>query len=141
MGKTEETAGIVMGRPSSERGIFVIQEHFARTHHFDFRLERDGVLKSWALPKGVPGEAGVRRLAVEVEDHPLSYADFSGTIPPGHYGAGEVHVWDRGTYRVEEWGPDKITFALRGSRISGEFALVRLKRGGGQNWLLLRRKG
>ncbi|MDD4931988.1 MAG: DNA polymerase ligase N-terminal domain-containing protein [Methylacidiphilaceae bacterium] len=124
----------------SEEGIFVIQEHFARTHHFDFRLERNGVLKSWALPKGVPEETGVRRLAVEVEDHPLSYAGFSGIIPPGQYGAGEVRIWDQGTYRSEEWREDKITFELRGSRISGEFALIRLKRGSGRNWILLRRK-
>ncbi|VVM06431.1 Multifunctional non-homologous end joining DNA repair protein LigD [Methylacidimicrobium cyclopophantes] len=121
-------------------GIFVIQEHFARTHHFDFRLERNGVLKSWALPKGVPEEEGVRRLAVEVEDHPLSYAGFSGTIPHGQYGAGQVRVWDRGNYRAEEWEPDKITFELLGKRISGKFALIRLKRGDGRNWILLRRK-
>ena len=125
----------------AEDGIFVIQEHFSRTHHFDLRLERDGVLKSWALPKGVPEEPGLRRLAVEVEDHPLAYARFSGVIPPGEYGAGEVRIWDRGTYRAEKWGADKIVFALRGERISGHFALIRLKRGRGQNWILLRKNG
>ncbi len=140
-GKKSEEWFIAVKRASLDDGIFVIQEHFARTHHFDFRLEREGVLKSWALPKGVPEAEGVRRLAVEVEDHPLSYAGFSGTIPPGRYGAGEVRIWDRGVYRAEEWGTDKIAFVLRGERISGPFALIRLKRGGGRNWLLLRRKG
>ncbi len=129
-----------MKMASLDDGIFVIQEHFARTHHFDFRLEREGLLKSWALPKGVPEEAGVRRLAVEVEDHPLSYAGFSGIIPPGQYGAGEVRIWDRGVYRAEEWGADKIVFELRGERIFGSFALIRLKRARGQNWILLRRR-
>lgn len=120
--------------------IFVIQEHFARTHHFDFRLERNGVLKSWALPKGIPEKPGVRRLAVEVEDHPLSYAGFSGILPPGQYGAGEVRIWDRGVCRAEEWAGDRIVFELRGERASGKFALIRLRRGSGRNWILFRRK-
>lgn len=81
---------------------FVIQEHSARTLHFDFRLERDGVFKSWAIPKGLPERQGVRRLAIRVADHTLAFGDFEGTIPEGEYGAGNVEIWDRGTYELHE---------------------------------------
>ena len=119
---------------------FVVHEHWASHHHFDFRLEMDGVLKSWAIPKGPPQDTGVKRLAVQVEDHPLDYADFEGTIPEGEYGAGEVEIWDRGAYTLKERTARKIRFALNGARLSGEyeFILMKVEKGIGQ-WLLFKR--
>lgn len=117
---------------------FVIQEHFARAHHFDFRLERDGVFKSWAVPKGIPTKPGVKRLAVEVEDHPLEWGKFEGEVPPGEYGAGTVRVWDRGTYESHEWQPNRIGFVLRGEKLWGRYELVRFKRAGERVWLIFK---
>lgn len=119
---------------------FVIQEHQARSHHYDFRLEKDGVLKSWAVPKGVPEDAGTKRLAIQVEDHDLEYGNFEGTIPAGSYGAGSVRIWDRGTCELKEWSPDKIVFTLHGFRIEGNYSLVRFRRAGAQDWLLIKQK-
>jgi bifunctional non-homologous end joining protein LigD len=103
---------------SKKRGrepVFVVQRHDARRLHYDFRLERDGALASWAVPKGVPLEPGQRALAVHVEDHPLKYADFEGEIPAGQYGAGSVEIWDRGTYElVEEKKDGGLTVRLHG---------------------------
>lgn len=121
--------------------IFVVQEHHARRLHYDLRLERDGVLKSWAVPKGPPEKSGIRRLAVEVEDHPLEYGGFEGTIPEGEYGAGTVRIWDRGVYEPLAWEEDKIEFLLRGERLSGRYVLVRLKKAGENDWLLLKAEG
>jgi DNA ligase D-like protein (predicted 3'-phosphoesterase) len=120
---------------------FVVQEHYARSHHFDFRLEKDGVLKSWAVPKGLPERPGLKRLAVQVEDHPLDFGVFEGAIPEGEYGAGRITIWDRGTYELEEWTTDRIAFSLHGSRVDGRFALVRFKQGDARNWLLIKRRG
>lgn len=114
---------------------FVIQEHHARRLHWDFRLERDGVLKSWAVPKGVPLERGVRRLAVQVEDHPLSYIDFQGTIPTGNYGAGLVEIWDSGHYGVVHYDDRKITLAMLGGKMRGGYELIHTDQ---QNWLLFK---
>ena len=119
---------------------FVIQEHQARTHHFDFRLEKDGVLKSWAVPKGVPEEPGTKRLAIQVDDHPLEYGCFEGTIPAGQYGAGTVSIWDCGHYEVHEWELDKIVFTLHGGRLDGTYSLVRFKGGGESSWLLMKQR-
>ena len=121
-----------------DKPVFVVQRHDARTLHYDFRLERDGVLKSWAVPKGVPTEKGVKRLAVEVEDHDLEYGDFEGEIEEGEYGAGTVEIWDNGRYEVESWKTDKIVFALDGKQLKGRYCLVRFKQAGDKNWLLFR---
>jgi len=125
-----------MSAQASER--FVIQKHHATHLHYDFRLEMDGVLKSWAVPKEPPTESGTKRLAVQVEDHELSYIDFEGTIPEGMYGAGKVEVWDKGTYTLKHRSKDKIQFSLQGERLSGDYVLVRFK--GDKNWLFFKKK-
>jgi DNA ligase D-like protein (predicted 3'-phosphoesterase) len=98
----------------------------------------DGVLKSWAIPKEPPTEYGVKRLAVEVEDHPISYIDFEGIIPEGSYGAGKVEIWDKGTYTLECRSKDKLVFTLHGNRLNGGYTLLRFKEG--KNWLFFRKK-
>ena len=120
---------------------FVIQEHHARRLHFDLRLERDGVLKSWAVPRGMPEVPGEKHLAVEVEDHPLDYGHFEGTIPEGQYGAGTVSIWDNGTYDTKHWDPDKIEITFHGRRMNGPYVLVRFKRAGKDEWLVFRAGG
>lgn len=135
---TEEPRG---GGKRGAGRTFVVQEHHARRLHYDIRLEKDGVLKSWAVPKGMPESTAEKRLAVETEDHPLEYADFAGTIPEGQYGAGIVKIWDRGTYDAKAWEGDKIEFTLNGQRLRGRYVLVKLKRNvrkGDWNWLLLK---
>ena len=122
--------------PKSAALIYSVQEHHASHLHYDLRLERDGVLKSWAVPKGIP-EDNSRRLAIEVEDHPLDYAFFEGEIPEGQYGAGTVKLWDRGTYTVISWGDKEIEVRIDGDRIKGVYALIRMS---GRNWLMLRSK-
>ena len=121
--------------------LFVIQRHDARRLHYDLRLERDGALASWAVPKGLPLRAGERHLAVHVEDHPLDYASFEGVIPKGEYGAGTVEIWDRGTYEVlEEKRGGGLTFRLDGERAQGVWTLVPAHLDGDEkNWLLLRK--
>ncbi len=118
-----------------ERLRFQVQEHHARRLHWDFRLELDGVLKSWAVPKGVSTELGVKRLAVEVEDHPLSYYGFEGTIPKGEYGAGTVKVWDEGPYILELREPRKYHIILKGKKLKGDYRLINFK---DKNWLIYR---
>lgn len=112
---------------------FVIQEHHARRLHYDLRLERDGVLVSWAVPKNVPTSVGENRLAVHTEDHPLEYATFSGTIPKGEYGGGSMTIWDSGTYETEKWREDEVIVRLSGARVQGRFALIRTE---GTQWLM-----
>ena len=128
-------------RPKGEP-IFVVQRHAARSLHYDFRLERDGVLLSWAVPKGVPLEPGEQHLAVHVEDHPLEYATFEGEIPKGEYGAGTVEIWDTGTYELlEEKKNGGLTVRLHGGRLNGTWALVPAHLSGDQkNWLILRKR-
>jgi len=120
-------------------GRFVVQEHHASRLHWDFRLEMDSVLKSWAVPKTPPTKPGVRRLAVAVEDHDLDYIDFEGTIPEGEYGAGSVEIWDKGTYEIESRRPEKLVFELYGERMRGRYTLVHFT-DKDENWLLFKTK-
>ncbi len=129
------------GGAAGDAPVFVVQRHDARRLHYDLRLERDGALASWAVPKGLPLAPGERHLAVHVEDHPLDYASFEGVIPAGEYGAGTVAIWDRGTYELlEEKRDGGLTFRLRGERIEGVWTLVPAHLDGDErNWLLLRK--
>src|ERR1700691_2686044 len=122
---------------SADSGTFVIQEHHARRLHWDFRLERDGVLVSWALPRGVPDDPAVNHLRVHTEDHPLEYGGFEGEIPRGEYGAGTVTIWDHGTYETEKWTPREVKVRLHGQRVSGGFALFQT---GGDQWMMHRER-
>jgi bifunctional non-homologous end joining protein LigD len=120
---------------------FVVHEHDSSHLHYDFRLELGGVLRSWVIPKGPSMNPSERRLALLVEDHPLEYIDFEGIIPQGRYGAGEVVVWDTGSYELLEQGHGKLGFVLEGQKLKGAFALTLLKgRGKGNEWLLIKKK-
>ncbi|MCL5071581.1 MAG: 3'-phosphoesterase [Actinobacteria bacterium] len=132
---------------------FVVHKHFASRLHFDLRLELDGVLKSWAVPKGPSINPKDKKLAIMVEDHPFEYKDFEGTIPEGNYGAGKVYIWDYGTYhaldtddkressRILKEGLEKghMAFILNGQKLKGEFALIRLKKASPKDWLLIKK--
>ena len=118
-----------------EKGRYVIQEHHARKLHWDFRLEMDDVLKSWALPKTPIVRKGEKRLAIQTEDHDLSYIDFEGEIPEGLYGAGKVTIWDTGIYELESRKPEKLVFILKGDKMKGRYTLLKWKRRGEKNWL------
>jgi bifunctional non-homologous end joining protein LigD len=135
--RTPEPVPVPGTQPVGNDDTFVIQEHHARRLHWDLRLERGGVLVSWAVPKGVPTEVRVNHLAVHTEDHPLEYASFSGTIPHGEYGGGEMTIWDSGTYATEKWRDDEVIVVLHGSRAIGRYALIRTD---GKNWLMHRMK-
>jgi bifunctional non-homologous end joining protein LigD len=137
--KTPEPFG---GRKKGKQPIFVVQRHDARRLHYDFRLERNGALASWAVPKGIPLEPGQRALAVHVEDHPLEYATFEGEIPKGQYGAGLVEIWDRGTYElIDEKRDGGLTVHLSGERLEGLWSLVPAKLDGDpKNWLILKKR-
>ncbi|HWD92381.1 MAG TPA: non-homologous end-joining DNA ligase [Verrucomicrobiae bacterium] len=144
--RTSEPAGAAHKKTALKEPFFVIQKHDATRLHYDFRLEMDGVLKSWAVPKGFPTTHGDRRLAVQVEDHPLDYAQFEGTIPAGNYGAGTVMVWDIGSYEVsgdplKSLESGKLHLTLRGKKLKGEWTLVRMRpreREDKPQWLLLK---
>jgi bifunctional non-homologous end joining protein LigD len=129
---------------AGESGIFVVQEHHARRLHWDFRLERDGVLVSWALPKGVPDDPAVNHLAVHTEDHPMKYATFHGEIPRGEYGAGSVTIWDHGTYDAVKWTEREVKVTLYGERLHGGYVLFATDRDGGttsgKNWMIHRER-
>ena len=128
------------GQKKSTSKVFVVQEHHARKLHYDLRLEKDGVLKSWAVPKGMPATSDEKRLAVKTEDHPLGYADFQGEIPKGQYGAGTVKIWDKGIYDLKVWNEKMVEFILKGDKLQGRYVLVRLKKAEEKNWLLLKGK-
>ncbi len=127
-------------KKQNQNKIFVVQEHHSKRLHYDFRLEHMGVLKSWAVPKGIPESTADKRLAVETEDHPLEYAEFEGTIPEGQYGAGTVTIWDEGNYETKVWNENMIEVTLKGKKLLGRYVLVRLKKGDDKNWLLLKGK-
>ncbi len=123
--------------PAVRARRFVIQEHHARRPHWDFRLERDGVLVSWALPKGMPDDPAANHLAIRTEDHPLEYASFAGEIPRGEYGAGTVTIWDSGTYDTVKWDDGEVKVVLHGERLSGGYALFRT---GDDAWMIHRER-
>lgn len=141
-------------KKSKDKLIFVIQRHAASRLHYDFRLEMDGVLKSWAVPKGPSLDPKDKRLAMMVEDHPYDYKDFEGNIPEGNYGAGQVEIWDSGTYEpldndsklsdekelLKELHAGSLKFILHGKKLKGEFALVKMKNTKENSWLLIKHK-
>ncbi|MGB9714579.1 MAG: DNA polymerase ligase N-terminal domain-containing protein [Candidatus Bathyarchaeales archaeon] len=130
---TEPKGGSRMGKGN----IYVIQKHAATNLHYDLRLEMDGVLKSWAIPKEPPTASGVKRLAVQVEDHPVEYADFEGTIPEGEYGAGTVEIWDKGFYNLIDSKENKLVVEIHGEKLKGTYVLVRFKNK--KNWLFFKK--
>jgi len=158
-GKTQMPAGSAGGADAQDAAIdndnlkFVVHKHYASRLHFDLRLELDGVLKSWAIPKGPTVNPKEKKLAVMVEDHPFEYRDFEGIIPEGNYGAGRVYIWDQGTYhalgtegraeseKLLKEGLEKghMTFILNGNVLKGEFALIRLKKASPKDWLLIKK--
>jgi len=153
--KTGEPAGKTTRRRSARALKFVVQKHAASRLHFDFRLELDGVMKSWAVPKGPSLDPSVKRLAMEVEDHPIEYNAFEGTIPKGEYGGGTVMIWDRGTYEYdgdddvepvdglrEGYARGDFKFVLHGKRLKGSWVLVRTRRGDPKRaqWLLIKHR-
>lgn len=146
--QTPEPAPSEIVKSSTHGGRFFIQRHNATRLHYDFRLEIDGTLKSWAVPKGPSLDPSAKYLAAMVEDHPLSYGDFEGNIPKGQYGGGSVMLWDRGTFELigDEDGLSQIArgdlkFQLHGERLSGAWALVHMKsRGKGNDWLIIKKK-
>jgi len=114
---------------------FVVHKHAARTLHYDLRLELDGTLKSWAVPKGPPQTSGVKRLAVAVDDHPLNYIDFEGIIPEGEYGAGKVEIWDKGTFDLDKRTEKAIVLTIHGNMLKGNYRLINTRN---QNWLIFK---
>lgn len=144
LNKTPEPPGRI--RKSRSRQMFVVQKHASRHLHYDFRLEAEGVLKSWAIPKGPSTDPAEKRLAVQVEDHPLEYGSFEGEIEENQYGAGTVKIWDKGTYTLrgnwkEGFKKGKLNVSLKGKKLKGSWTLVRFK--GGKrpddgNWLLIK---
>lgn len=137
--KTKEPKSKVKSSKGKKK-IFVVHSHFARSHHYDLRLEINGVLKSWAVPKEPPKTKTTKRLAIQVEDHPLEYAKFKGEIPEGQYGAGKVEIWDSGTYELEDKNQSKIVLNLKGRKLIGKYVLVKTKYGAKpeKSWLFFK---
>ena len=130
---TPEPAG---EQPAPEERLrFVVQEHSARAMHWDLRLEHEGTLASWAIPKGIPADPKRNNLAVQTEDHPLEYLDFHGEIPAGHYGAGTMKIFDRGTFEVHKWRDKEVMVTFHGERVRGKYVLFRTD---GKNWMIHR---
>ena len=139
-GKTNEPKGKAVPEKPGKKHIFVIHKHHASHLHWDLRLEMNGVLKSWAVPKEPPRVKGVRRLAMHVEDHPLQYARFHGTIPEGNYGAGKVEIWDKGRYWLKKKNSKEIEFVLEGKKMKGTYILVKTHYGSRpeKSWLWMK---
>jgi len=142
---TPEPKGVEKLKANSKKLIFVIHDHFAQNHHHDLRLEKDGVLKSWAVPKLTPLKTGEKHLAIQVEDHPLEYADFKGTIPKGEYGAGDVKIFDKGIYNIVHETKNSLEINIQGKKVKGVYALIQFKNpstklgaGESKNWLFFK---
>ncbi|HSX12302.1 MAG TPA: DNA polymerase ligase N-terminal domain-containing protein [Rhabdochlamydiaceae bacterium] len=140
--KTPEPSGTK--KRAVKKPLFVVQKHYASHLHYDFRLEMEGVLKSWAVPKGIPTKTAEKRLAIETEDHPLEYAYFKGVIPEGQYGAGRVEIWDRGTFinlkeipLKKSYRNGRMELELKGKKLKGAFALIHFRE---KQWLLIKMK-
>ena len=122
-----------------KRNIYVIHKHFAKRLHYDLRLEDDGVLKSWAIPKKPPKQDGIKRLAVKVNDHNIEYADFEGEIPKGSYGAGKVEIWDKGSYETVKKTEKEWIIRIKGKKLKGIYCLIRIDEIG-KNWIFFKKK-
>jgi DNA ligase D-like protein (predicted 3'-phosphoesterase) len=136
--KTVSKKPSIKEKSPSDKLIYVVHEHHAKNLHWDLRLEMDGALKSWAVPKEPPIAKGTKRLAIQVEDHPLDYADFHGTIPEGNYGAGEVKIWDKGDYKILKKYPKKIIIEIHGKKLKGKYCLVKANFHNQKSWLFFK---
>ncbi len=127
-------------KKSGKKLIFVVHDHQASHHHWDFRLEINKVLKSWVIPKQPPRIKGIKRLAIQVENHPIDYANFEGVIPEGQYGAGTVKIWDKGTYELNEKDSKKIEFVLHGKKLKGKYVFIKTNYGNKpeKSWLFFK---
>src|SRR4051794_6875499 len=134
-GHTPEPAADVPGGQEADAPRFVVQEHHARALHWDLRLEHEGVLASWAVPKGIPADPSRNHLAVRTEDHPLEYLEFHGDIPAGEYGAGTMRIWDRGTYELHKFRDAEVMVTFHGERVNGRYVLFRTR---GKDWMIHR---
>lgn len=138
--KTNEPAGELKQKKKSS-SIYVIQKHQATHLHYDLRLEIEGVLKSWAIPKEPPMQPNLKRLAIKTEDHPIEYAKFEGIIPKGEYGAGKVEIWDKGNFIPIEIGDTKIIFSINGEKLKGDYCLIKLRpKIDPKNWLFFKKR-
>jgi DNA ligase D-like protein (predicted 3'-phosphoesterase) len=137
--KSKEPQAVKKKSPG-KKTIFVVHDHRATHHHWDLRLEMNKTLKSWAIPKLPPRAKGIKRLAIKVEDHPLDYAKFQGTIPKGHYGAGTVKIWDKGTYELKHKDSKKVVIDFKGNKLKGEYVLVKTSYGAKpeKSWLFFK---
>lgn len=140
--KTPEPSGKIskQSKTKSKKLTFVVHKHRAQNLHWDFRLEHEGVLASWAVPKGPPGKIGEKRLAMQVEDHPFEYKDFEGEIPEGQYGAGTVKIWDSGTYELIKWDEKIVEFILSGKKMTGRYSLIKTTGYSKNAWILIKLK-
>lgn len=137
--KTSEPKAIIP-KKINKKLIFIVHNHHASHHHWDLRLEMNGILKSWAIPKIPPTAKGIKRLAIQVEDHPLGYATFEGTIPEGNYGAGTVKIWDNGNYELKSQDKKKIEIIFHGKKLQGEYVLIKTNYGSKpeKSWLFFK---